>query len=104
VVELSYRYEENTMTVRYIPVENTHEGTDLDALAHNNNMLAEGVRGIKCDYVGQPSMGQTVVYDAFMPDGTCFLAVVEEYANGARNFKVKNVTLDAIVGYIIVRP
>jgi hypothetical protein len=91
------------MTVRYEPIKNTYDGTDADALAYNNNLLAEGVRGIECKYVGYPSNGQTIDYANSIP-WDCIIVIAEEYANGAINFKIKNTKLDKIVGYLIVRP
>ena len=94
------------MTVRFVRVEDTHNGTDLDAIAHNNDVLAEGVRGFACTNADWPTIGQRLDYDQYLPIWlcACFIAYVEEYSNGALNFKVKARDSQEIVGYIIVRP
>jgi hypothetical protein len=89
--------------VRYEPIKDTRDGTDADALAYNNNLLANGVRGIECTFVGYPSTGQFIDFRNSIP-WDCILVNVEEYANGAMNLKIKNTKLDKIVGYLIVRP
>lgn len=90
------------MPFRYVEIKDTKEGTDADACLHNGKLLAEGLRGVECSYVGECTIGENIDYRQFAPWG-CYLSSVERYANGAKNFFVKN-REDKIVGYIIVRP
>ena len=94
--------ENINMPFRYVPIHDTKNGTDTEACLYNGKLLAEGLRGVECTYVGKCSQGEIMDYTQFAPWRT-HLSSVERYANGAQNFFVKSQEGE-VVGYIIVRP
>ena len=82
------------MTIKFIAVSTN--------ITINGNVLAEGVRGVTCLEGRKTTFGERMDYIPFLPLG-CGLSSVEVYANGARNFYVKNED-DKTVGYLIIRP
>jgi hypothetical protein len=68
----------------------------------NGDALAEGVCGVSCLEARKSTFGERMDYTPFLPAG-CGLSSVEVYANGARNFFVKNED-NKTVGYLIIRP
>lgn len=89
------------MTFKFVAIKDTKNGSDGDACDFNFAILAEGVKGVRCVSVTNPTAGEAMDYQNYIPWG-CRFSAVENYANGARNFFVRNE--DKVVGYLIVRP
>ena len=90
------------MPFKYVAVKDTKNGEDGDACAFNSAILAEGVKGVRCISVTLPSAGEASDYGNYIPWG-CHFSIVENYANGARNYFVRTGEFK-VVGYLIVRP
>jgi len=90
------------MPFRYVAVKDTKNGEDGDACDFNSAILAEGVKGVRCISVTNTTPGEASDYGNYIPWG-CHFSVVENYANGARNFFVRNGDFK-VIGYLIVRP
>jgi hypothetical protein len=88
------------MTIKYVPIRDTKDGSDGDACAFNCSILAEGVKGIECTEARLATKGETIDYSIYAPLN-CYLSYAEIYANGAKNFFVRRGT--KVVGYIIIR-
>lgn len=90
------------MTVKYITIKDTKNGSDGDACAFNSAILAEGVQGVTCVEAGQTFIGENTDYRDYIPAGHYF-STTERYLNGAKNLFVRNQE-NKVVGYLIVRP
>lgn len=89
-------------TRKYVEILDTKNGSDADACKFNCHILAEEVAEIECTSAGKLTEGELLDYTPFIPFDHYF-SCVERYANGARNFFVRNQD-DKVVGYLIVRP
>ena len=91
------------MTIRYVPIKDTKNGSDGEACDFNCNILMEGVQGQSCWDVRQPTQGEVMDYLPFAP-WDCHFSCVELYSNGAKNFFVRSNKENKVVGYILIRP
>ena len=91
------------MTFKFVAIKDTKNGSDGDACDFNSAILAEGVKGVRCISVTNPTRGEASDYENYIPWG-CHFSIVENYANGARNYFVREDETHKVVGYLIVRP
>ena len=80
-----------------------NHATDNEALAHNRELLREGVVGVTCTYAGEPQDGLLSLAIPFLPTMS-FISSVEVYENGAINAYVRVQGGKRAMGFIRLRP
>jgi hypothetical protein len=85
------------------PVIGNAEPEDLDNQAYNISIFAEGVRGVHCIELREPTRGERLDYEQFAPAGS-MISCVGVYENGAKNFYVRTKLEYKQIGVITIRP